>query len=54
MTRAKFEQIQFARCTLEPELAARALPRMRAPDSAEIAVIDECLDEAMISGDVEG
>ncbi len=54
MTRAKFDEILFARCTLEPELAARALPRMRAPDIAEIAVIDECIDEAMISGDVEG
>jgi DNA-binding GntR family transcriptional regulator len=54
MTRAKFDEILFARCTLEPELAARALPRMRPADIAKLAAVDECIDQTMISGDVEG
>jgi DNA-binding GntR family transcriptional regulator len=54
MTRAKFEQVLFARRTLEPELAARALPRLTATDIEAIAAIDETIDQAVREDDVEG
>lgn len=54
MTRQKFEQILFARCALEPELAARALPQLSAGKIDEIEAIDELVDRSMNSGDVEG
>ena len=54
MTAAKFEQILFARRAIEPELAARALPRLDPQSIQEIAVIDEEVDRAMFDGDAEG
>jgi DNA-binding GntR family transcriptional regulator len=53
MTRAKFNQVVFARQSLEPELAARALPRASASDIQSIQAIDGSIDEAMARGDVE-
>jgi DNA-binding GntR family transcriptional regulator len=54
MTRAKFNQVVFARQTLEPELAARALPSMSARDIKTLETIDHTIDRAMAKGDVEG
>jgi DNA-binding GntR family transcriptional regulator len=54
MTRATFDQILFARRALEPELAARALPKLRKSDIAAIEAIDEDIDRAMRAGDTEG
>lgn len=54
MTRAKFEQVLFARCALESELAARALPHIGPVDIDAIAAIDTGIDAAMSNGDVEG
>lgn len=54
MTAAKFEQIVFARSSLEPELAARALPFLTDERIAEIAAIDEAIDASMRDGDSEG
>lgn len=54
MTREKFEQVLFAREALEPELAARALPRLTPAAIEEIAEIDRRVDESMLNGDVDG
>ena len=54
MTAEKFEQIVFARRSLEPELAMRALPHISAAKLAEIDALDEGIDRAMASGDIEG
>jgi DNA-binding GntR family transcriptional regulator len=54
MTASKFEQIVFARCMLEPELAVRALPRLGAGQIEAIAAIDGQIDECMRNGDAEG
>jgi DNA-binding GntR family transcriptional regulator len=54
MTGAKFEEVLFGRRALEPELAARALSRMRPADIDALAAIDEDIDRAMALGDVEG
>ena len=54
MTGAKFEEVLFGRRAIEPELAARALSRMRPADIDAIAAIDEAIDRAMALGDVEG
>lgn len=54
MTRSKFNQVVFVRQTLEPELAARALPRMTAGDIKGMQTIDHSIDRAMAKGDVEG
>lgn len=54
MTRAKFNQVVFARQMLEPELAARALPSITARDIKSVQAIDQSIDRAMAKGDVEG
>ncbi len=54
MTREKFEQILFAREALEPELAARALPRLTSAGIDAITQIDRRIDESMLNGDVDG
>jgi DNA-binding GntR family transcriptional regulator len=54
MTRETFDQILFARRALEPELAARALPKLSKSDIAAIEAIDEDIDRAMRAGDTEG
>lgn len=54
MTRAKFEQVLFARCALESELAARALPHISPAGIEAIAAIDKGIDMTMLNGDVEG
>jgi DNA-binding GntR family transcriptional regulator len=54
MTKAKFEQIVFARRSLEPELAVRALPHINSAKLAEIEALDAGIDKAMASGDIEG
>jgi DNA-binding GntR family transcriptional regulator len=54
MTRAKFNQVVFARQMLEPELAARALRNMAAGDIKTVAGFDQSVDRAMAKGDVEG
>lgn len=53
MTREKFEQVLFARQALEPELAARALPRLSAASIDVIAEIDRGIDQSMLNGDVD-
>jgi DNA-binding GntR family transcriptional regulator len=53
MTRSKFNQVVFARQSMEPELAARALPSMTASDIKALQTIDQSIDRAMIKGDVE-
>ncbi len=54
MTRAKFNQILYARQALEPELAALALPRLNPKTIAKIEVIDENLGKAVSDGDPQG
>ena len=54
MDRLKFEQILFARCALEPELASRALPHLTPARIDEIEEIDAHIDQSMQNGDVEG
>lgn len=54
MTRAKFNQVVFVRQTLEPELAARALPNLTQRDIRAIVACDSAVDRAMAQGDVEG
>lgn len=54
MTPPKFEQIIFARQALEPELAARALGNLTKQTIARLAEIDDKVDQAMQTGDVEG
>lgn len=54
MTGPKFEQILFARRTLEPELAVRALPHIDEAALATIEALDDGIDRAMASGDIEG
>jgi DNA-binding GntR family transcriptional regulator len=54
MTAEKFEQIVFARRTLEPELAVRALPHLTTGQISEIEEIDEAIDTCMKAGDTEG
>lgn len=53
MSRSKFSQVVFARQTLEPELAARALPNMTLRDVKALHAIDQSIDRAMVKGDVE-
>ena len=53
MTVEKFDEILFARRTLEPELAARALPNFDKRTLQLLAAIDDDIDEAMRNGDVE-
>jgi len=53
MTPGKFDEIVFARCHLEPELALRALSRMDDTAMAEIDAIDVAMEQARIAGDVE-
>ncbi|MBN8913650.1 MAG: GntR family transcriptional regulator [Rhizobiales bacterium] len=54
MTAETFEQIVFARKTLEPELAARAMDRISPADIRKIAAHDKAVDRAMAMGDVSG
>jgi DNA-binding GntR family transcriptional regulator len=54
MTREKFGEIVFARRSLEPELAVRALPHISRNTLAEIDALDAAIDRAMASGDIEG
>lgn len=54
MTKEAFEQIVFARKTLEPELAARALDNISDADVRAIKAIDQTIDRAMAAGDVQG
>jgi DNA-binding GntR family transcriptional regulator len=54
MTREVFDQILFARRALEPELAARALEKLKKADIAELQAIDQSIDAAMRAGDTEG
>jgi len=54
MTREKFEQVLYARVALEPELAARAVPRLTPASIDAIAEIDQRIDQTMLNGDVDG
>jgi len=54
MTPDSFEQIVFARKTLEPELAARAMDRISPADIRRIAAHDKAVDRAMAMSDVSG
>lgn len=54
MTQETFEQIIFARKTLEPELAARAMDRIGPAELRYIIAQDKAVDRAMAVGDVHG
>lgn len=54
MTRQKFDELVFARRTLEPELAARALPNCRPAHLDALQQIDDGIDQCMAAGDTEG
>lgn len=54
MTAEAFEQIVFARKTLEPELAARAMDRIGPAEIRQIAAHDKAVDRAMAMSDVSG
>ncbi|MGL4397932.1 MAG: GntR family transcriptional regulator [Hyphomicrobium sp.] len=54
MTRAKFEQILFARRSLEPELAARAMARMTLEGIDALREIDSAVDDAIVNGSIDG
>ena len=51
MTPGKFDEIIFARCQLEPELAQRALPNIDAAAMAGIEAIDEAMNRSIAAGD---
>lgn len=53
MTRAKFEQVVYARLALEPELAVRALANLDRKAISTIAAIDNDINDAMRDGDAE-
>lgn len=53
MTRPRFGQVLFARQALEPELAARALPKLSAADIDAIEAIDGSMGVFMARGDVD-
>lgn len=52
LTGAQLDEMSFARLTLEPELARRALARMGAAEIEALAVIDADIDAAIGHGDV--
>jgi DNA-binding GntR family transcriptional regulator len=54
MTQEVFEQIVFARKSLEPELAARAMDRIGPTEIRHITAHDKSVDRAMAVGDVHG
>jgi DNA-binding GntR family transcriptional regulator len=54
MTAEKFNQILFARRSLEPELAARALPHCGPAEAEALETIDHGIDTCMANGDTEG
>lgn len=54
MTAETFEQIVFARKTLEPELAARAMDRIGPAEIRRIAEHDKAVDRAMATSNVHG
>ena len=54
MTSETFEQIVFARKTLEPELAARALDHIGPSDLRRIIAHDKAVDRAMATSNVHG
>lgn len=54
MSPERFEEIVFARRTLEPELAGRALPRLDKAQTLALAEIDDAIDRSMADGDIEG
>lgn len=54
MTPQKFGEVIFARQSLEPELAARALPHFSASDIGGLRSVDEAIDACMARGDAEG
>lgn len=53
MDQDRFGQIVFARQTLEPELAARALRNFQAKDIRALEAVDRAIDRAMAKGDVD-
>jgi DNA-binding GntR family transcriptional regulator len=54
MTAETFEQIVFARKTLEPELAARAMDRIGLAEIRQIVAHDKAVDRSMALSDVSG
>jgi DNA-binding GntR family transcriptional regulator len=52
MTQDAFEQIVYARKTLEPELAARAMDNIGPAEIRQIAAFDKNVDRAMAASDV--
>ncbi|WP_291175114.1 GntR family transcriptional regulator [Hyphomicrobium sp.] len=54
MTQETFEQIVFARKTLEPELAVRAMDRIGPAEIRRIVAHDKAVDRAMAMSDVHG
>ena len=53
MTRARYEQIVLARTLLEPELALQALPFITAEDIRTLTDMDDRIDAALATGDIE-
>ena len=51
MTRRRFDELLHARVLLEPHLAALALPNLKGQE-AELARIDDAIDESLVTGDV--
>lgn len=51
---AEWEQIAFARLSVEPELARLAIKNMRAEDISRLVQIDDDLNAAIAKGDVRG
>lgn len=52
LTRARLDELAFARLTIEPRLAQMAAERLRAKDISELSRIDADLDRAITKGDV--
>lgn len=53
MTRQRFDELLHARLLLEPHVAAQAMERLGKSDAAELAEIDNAIDESLETGNVE-
>ncbi len=54
LTRSQIDELAFARLTIEPKIARIAVDRVTASDIAALAKIDDEIDAAIASGDVNG
>ncbi len=54
LTHSQIDELAFARLTIEPKIAQMAIARLAPHDVAALSQIDEEIDTAIVSGDVNG